>query len=144
MNGAVVVAAGSNQINLNVVIQDDDVAEPSEDSTVTLSGGGGVDLVDAVGVATILDDDVADLSLTTDASPTIVAPGEDITYNIIVSNAGPGDADNVVVEDILAADLEREGELTTDALEVGYRSPSAFIAMFGRTVGLTPRQWAAS
>ncbi len=47
---------------------------------------------------------------------------------------------------ILLAALERLSEgiaVTTVALEMGYESPSAFIAMFRQNLGMTPTQYIA-
>ncbi len=47
----------------------------------------------------------ADLSITKTADPNQVSAGEEITYTITVSNAGPAGASNVIVEDLLAEGL---------------------------------------
>ena len=43
----------------------------------------------------------ADLSIAKSADPTSAPPGETLIYQIVVSNAGPSDAQNVVVSDTL-------------------------------------------
>jgi uncharacterized repeat protein (TIGR01451 family) len=45
--------------------------------------------------------DQADLSIAKVADPDPVSPGQELTYTITVSNAGPDDADGVIVDDTL-------------------------------------------
>lgn len=48
----------------------------------------------------------ADLSLTKDVNIAAPSIGQDVTFTITVANAGPGAANNVVVTDLLPADLD--------------------------------------
>lgn len=47
----------------------------------------------------------ADLALVKTASPTSVAPGDDVVFTLAVTNNGPGDASNVIVTDMLPAEV---------------------------------------
>ncbi|SET87202.1 conserved repeat domain-containing protein [Lacrimispora sphenoides] len=47
----------------------------------------------------------ADVSITKTASPNPVAPGEMITFTLVVSNAGPNTAENVIVNDNISASI---------------------------------------
>jgi len=47
----------------------------------------------------------ADVSITKTASPNPVAPGEVITFTLVVSNAGPNIAENVIVNDNISASI---------------------------------------
>ncbi|MCO6452393.1 MAG: DUF11 domain-containing protein, partial [Caldilineales bacterium] len=47
----------------------------------------------------------ADVSITKSASPNPAVPGGSLSYEIVVSNAGPSDAQNVVVTDTLPTEL---------------------------------------
>ena len=48
----------------------------------------------------------ANISVVKSASPETVYPGDFITYTILVSNAGPSDAENVELADIIPEDIE--------------------------------------
>jgi uncharacterized repeat protein (TIGR01451 family)/CSLREA domain-containing protein len=63
----------------------------------------------------------ADLSLTKTDDPDPVAAGENLTYGITVSNAGPVDATNVIVTDVLSEDVvfEPEGSATACSESAG-------------------------
>ena len=59
----------------------------------------------------------ADLSISKTAVPDPVRPGETLTYTLIVANAGPADAQNVVVldsipSDLIGAEISMDGGLT--------------------------------
>jgi uncharacterized repeat protein (TIGR01451 family) len=59
----------------------------------------------------------ADVSVVKSASPNPVSPGQVLTYRIIVSNAGPSDAENVVLTDavpsgITGAEFSTDGGIT--------------------------------
>ncbi|MGJ0906503.1 SdrD B-like domain-containing protein [Clostridium botulinum] len=61
----------------------------------------------------------ADVSVTKTAAPNPVAPGEILTYTINVSNAGPSNAQNVVLTDaipasIIGAEFSTDGGVTFD------------------------------
>ena len=66
----------------------------------------------------------ADLSITKSDSPDPVTAGEDLTYTLTVDNAGPDDADNVVVTDTLpptasfVSATPSQGSCTHDSGEV--------------------------
>jgi len=47
----------------------------------------------------------ADVSVTKTASPNPVAPGQEITFTLAVSNAGPSTAENVIVNDNISASI---------------------------------------
>ncbi|MDU1322785.1 MAG: SdrD B-like domain-containing protein [Clostridium botulinum] len=47
----------------------------------------------------------ADVSVTKTAAPNPVTPGEILTYTINVSNAGPSNAQNVVLTDVISSDI---------------------------------------
>lgn len=50
-----------------------------------------------------VDPDDVDLVVTKTADPPVAQPGDEVTYTINVHNFGPGDADDVVVTDVLPA-----------------------------------------
>jgi len=56
--------------------------------------------------------DVADLSITKTGVPNPVVAGEQLTYTLTVSNAGPSHARNVVVTDTLPAGVTPTGDVT--------------------------------
>jgi uncharacterized repeat protein (TIGR01451 family) len=64
---------------------------------------------------------VADLSITKTGTPDPVAAGEQLTYTLTVSNAGPSHARNVVVTDTLPAGVTPTGDVTCqwDLIPVG-------------------------
>ena len=47
----------------------------------------------------------ADVSIVKTASPNPVAPGKMLTYTLVVSNAGPNDAQNVIVDDNVSSNI---------------------------------------
>ena len=54
---------------------------------------------------TPIEEEKADVAIVKTASPTTVNPGDTLTYTLVVTNHGPDEAENVVVEDILPAGL---------------------------------------
>ncbi|MFD0590920.1 DUF6923 family protein [Paenibacillus sp. GCM10027627] len=56
---------------------------------------------------------LADISVVKTASPVPVAPGGTLTYTIVVSNAGPNDADQVTLTDAVPSELDN-AEYSTD------------------------------
>jgi uncharacterized repeat protein (TIGR01451 family) len=55
----------------------------------------------------------ADVSVIKTASPNPVAPGQEITFTLVVSNEGPNTAENVIVNDNISASIT-EPEYSTD------------------------------
>ena len=103
--------SGTQQRDITVTFDGNTSAEPNEIITVALSN-----IVPTVGTTdcsplpevsttgTVQDDDSVsgvDLSVVKTASPASVAPGEVISYTITAANAGPDDADSVIVTDAL-------------------------------------------
>jgi uncharacterized repeat protein (TIGR01451 family) len=71
----------------------------------------------------------ADLSVVKTATPKSVVAGESISYNIVVSNAGPSDAVNVVLSDVIPSGLKNvqystDGGATWNAFDGTYNIAS--------------------
>jgi uncharacterized repeat protein (TIGR01451 family) len=78
----------------NTVTGDSDTYDPDPtDNTATVS-------------TTVLAANSADLSVTKNTNTTVAAPGTDIVYTIVLTNAGPDDATTVVLTDTLPAQLQ--------------------------------------
>jgi uncharacterized repeat protein (TIGR01451 family) len=68
----------------------------------------------------------ADLSITTRATPTWGAPGDDVTYTLLVSNAGPAAADGAVLTDPQPVGLDcSTGTLTCGSEAGGAACPAS-------------------
>ncbi|HYH05475.1 MAG TPA: Calx-beta domain-containing protein [Thermoanaerobaculia bacterium] len=103
-SGTLIINPGSltGQITVNAI---GEVAfEPNESFFVNLTNPTNATIADAQGLGTITNDDgpVADLSITKTGSPG-VRPGGLIQYTITVANAGPQQATDVIVTDVLPA-----------------------------------------
>ncbi len=76
---------------------------PVNTSIATISSDANTANNNANGITTIIP--VADLSITKSDNPDPVLPGQNLTYTITVNNAGPSDAQNVVVTDTLPPEV---------------------------------------
>ena len=97
------IAAGASSTTFDVTVNGDTSDEPNETFFVNVTNVSGASVSDGHGMGTIRNDDApatsADLSVTTMDSPDPVAIGNDITYTIIVTNAGPDTATSAVLLD---------------------------------------------
>jgi uncharacterized repeat protein (TIGR01451 family) len=102
--GTLIFAPGDVSETITVSVIGDLAFEDNEVFFISFTGEIGATLLDRQGFGTIVNDDgpVADVSITKGAPGTAV-PGSQITYNILVSNAGPQTASNVVVTDTIPA-----------------------------------------
>ena len=103
--GTLTIAAGS--LNATVPVLDNDVHEPDETFTVTLSNAVHAEISDSEGTATIVDDDpltVGVVGLAKEALETRVTDAGNVrsVFRIIVANLGDGAADQVQVSDDLS------------------------------------------
>jgi len=90
LQGQVQLFARDSFVNTTSVfsdITDPDTTDNTSDITITIT-------------------ESADLSVVKSASPSPVGTGDILTYTLLVSNAGPSDADNVIVEDVVSDDIE--------------------------------------
>ncbi|HYC90309.1 MAG TPA: Calx-beta domain-containing protein [Thermoanaerobaculia bacterium] len=103
-SGNLIIPAGSLTGTIVVDVIGDTAFEPNETFFVNLTTATGGTIVDNQGQGTIVNDDgpVADVSITK-SGPTAARPNTPITYAIVVSNAGPQAASNVVVTDTIPA-----------------------------------------
>ncbi|MGK6352367.1 Calx-beta domain-containing protein [Parapedobacter sp. DT-150] len=102
--GTAVIKAGNNSIKVPVSILDDDLSEPAETVTVTLSEATSSGIPVIIGTANsatinIADDDerTPDLTVTVSVDNATPMAGERVVFTIEVSNAGPDDATGVTV-----------------------------------------------
>lgn len=97
------IPEGSSTFDFAVTVNGDSVVEPDETFFVNVTNVTGATVGDGQGLGTIQNDDSppasADVSLTKSDSPDPVAIGNDITYTIHVTNAGPDAANNAVLAD---------------------------------------------
>ena len=106
--GTLTIAAGQTQGTIAIVIRGDTVTEPNETLFVNLSNATGATIAVGQGRITIVDDDVvvpprADLRVTQTVNPSAVAVGQTAVFTITVTNGGPSNATNVVLDDTLPA-----------------------------------------
>jgi uncharacterized repeat protein (TIGR01451 family) len=101
VSGLTFIPAGQTTLALTFHVAGDTVPEPDETFFVNVSSLNAT-VADNQGLATILNDEGADLSLTK-SGPGSVAFGAQIPYNLTASNAGPDVATNVTVTDTLPA-----------------------------------------
>ncbi|HZN45804.1 MAG TPA: Calx-beta domain-containing protein [Nitrospiraceae bacterium] len=101
INGTGSIAQNGTSTTVSVTVKGDTDSEPNETFFVNLSGVTGATVNDGQGLGTIMNDDApaasADLSVSKNDSPDPVAIGNDITYTITVTNAGPDAAVNAVL-----------------------------------------------
>lgn len=103
-SGTLTFAPNDQSETITVTLLSDAAFEGDETFTVTLSNPSPtVAIADGTATGTILDDDagVADLTLTITRSPDNPAPGDPVTYTLVVTNNGPQTATGVVVSNDL-------------------------------------------
>ncbi len=106
-SGTLTFTPGDTSETITVTVAGDTSIEPTETFNVVLSNAPLAAITDATGQGTITNDDVApvaDLSLTkavVGSGPFVV--GQNATFTITLSNAGPDAAANATVTDILPA-----------------------------------------
>ncbi len=81
-------------------------------NTATITDAQGITATDEVTVPVV---SLADVIVEKSASPSPVVAGETLTYTLVVSNAGPSDAQNVVLTDVLPVELTLAGCSATGA-----------------------------
>ncbi len=92
----------TQQLTVNVI--GDTTLEPNETFFVNLSNATNAAITDGQGLGTIINDEPsADLSITKTSNATTFLPGQQVTYTITVTNAGPSAATGVTVTDVLPA-----------------------------------------
>ncbi|PKO14023.1 hypothetical protein CVU37_14980, partial [candidate division BRC1 bacterium HGW-BRC1-1] len=102
--------------SVTVTITVETVAEgPTSNTAVVDSSTTDIDTTDNTTTPPVTVDVVpgADLQVTKTASTNFIAQGQQVTYQVVVTNAGPSTADNVVVTDTLASGLDFVGASTT-------------------------------
>jgi uncharacterized repeat protein (TIGR01451 family) len=104
------IPAGQQNFTFDVTVNNDAAVEPDEKFFVNVTNVSGAAVTKGQGVGTIQNDDVAatpeaNLSITKTDSPDPVPSGNNMTYTLTVTNAGPNAAQNVVVTDNLPANL---------------------------------------
>ncbi|WP_346288678.1 IPTL-CTERM sorting domain-containing protein [Zoogloea sp.] len=98
------IPAGSSTYTFSVSVAGDTAVEVNETFFVNVTNVTGAVVTDGQGQGTIVNDDIeADLSITKTDGVTTVMPGASVTYTIIASNAGPGNAPGTVVADTFPA-----------------------------------------
>ena len=92
-NGSLTFGAGEYSKTFTVTVTGDDVVEPDETFTVTLSNASGATITDATGTGTITDDDGLPSLSIADASVTEGARGEIVTmrFTVTLSPAAEGE-----------------------------------------------------
>ena len=107
-SGTLTFNPGDTSETITVLVNGDTTIEPVETFTVVLSGAAQATISQGTGTGTIQNDDIApstaDLSVTKvlNGTPPLTA-GNNATFTITVSNAGPGTATNVHVLDTIPA-----------------------------------------
>jgi uncharacterized repeat protein (TIGR01451 family) len=104
-SGTATLAPLATSTTVVVATTADTAFEPDETFFVNLTNPVGAAVGDNQAVGTILNDDpqVANLGISKTANPMAYAPGQQITFTITVTNAGPDSAVNTVVTDVLPA-----------------------------------------
>jgi uncharacterized repeat protein (TIGR01451 family) len=106
----ITIPASQTTVNIPVTVLGDEVSEPQETFTATISisnvNNQQVTISQASASATINDEDIADLVITKTAGNTEPNVGGNITFTIKVRNDGPGKAFSVVMTDILPSGYE--------------------------------------
>ncbi|HRJ41952.1 MAG TPA: Calx-beta domain-containing protein, partial [Caldilineaceae bacterium] len=107
--------AGSR--SLTVTVNGDLYVEADETFDLNLTGlsGNGQTLfvTDGQGSGTILNDDFADVTISKAVWPTLVEPGQALTYTLHFTNSGNGIATGVTVTDALPSDVTATGVLSS-------------------------------
>jgi hypothetical protein len=107
-SGVATITAGTLTTTITVAVTGDTTFEPDETFFVNLTGATNAAITDNQGLGTILNDDeaplfAADLSIGKTADTTTFVPGQQVTYTITVTNAGPEAATSLTVTDVLPA-----------------------------------------
>ncbi|MFA5814863.1 MAG: Calx-beta domain-containing protein [Bacteroidales bacterium] len=106
---SVIILAGHTSVNIPVDILGDLISEPTESFTGStyLSNGNGqlVSITTSSAAGNILDDDIADLTITKTCSTDPVISGQNLTYAIKVENLGSNIAQDISLTDILPPGL---------------------------------------
>lgn len=93
-SGTLTFNPGVTSQTLSVAINGDTTVEPNETFLVNLSNAVNATFASTQGTGTIQNDDAsADLSISVTDSPDPVNPGQNLTYVVTLTNAGPSNAD---------------------------------------------------
>jgi uncharacterized repeat protein (TIGR01451 family)/CSLREA domain-containing protein len=102
--GSLTFAPGVMSQSITVTVLGDTLAEANETFLVNLTGETNAILLDNQGLGTITDDDGAViLAITKSANPSVVLPGDAITYTLVVTNSGSITATSALISDNLPA-----------------------------------------
>ena len=107
-DGTILTRYGNGNVNLNPVIVGISAGDPETHLIATHSSESGpISLTNAQSLTFALKNPppppIADLSVSVTESPDPIVPGQNLTYNIQVSNLGPSPADEVVMTNVLPA-----------------------------------------
>jgi uncharacterized repeat protein (TIGR01451 family) len=100
-----VIAAGSIAPPITVTVSIPGSASGAFNNTASIAGGGDSDTTDSVASDTLTVQAAAELSVQKSADTLTPAVGQNVTFTIVLSNAGPSTATNVVLRDLLPAGL---------------------------------------
>ena len=89
-SGSLTIDAGQRQATVTVDLVNDDVAENAETFRLEVSSAVNADLDDAVGIATITDDDGPPQILAEDPADVYEGPGASVTFRVSLSRAAAG------------------------------------------------------
>jgi len=104
-SGTATITAGNPSTTITVPVLGDTAFEPNETFTVDLSAPVNATINDGQGLGTITNEDLpnSNLGVTKTANVPTFTPGQQITFTITVSNAGPDAATATTVTDVLPA-----------------------------------------
>ena len=132
-SGTLTIPAGQTTAEIVIDIVSDEVQESDEGFSVVLSDPFNAIFIDGDGAGTILDDDIPALSVTkTDtlsldrAGDGDVSPGDQVTYEVVVSNVGSGLATGIVLDDTIPTHTTLvAGSVTTTQGSINSEDPLA-------------------
>jgi len=123
--GALTAAGATSTATLTIVATVQDAGALTNTASVTTSDQPDPNSTNNSASASLNGNPLADLAVTK-SGPATVTPGNDVVYTIVVTNNGPSDAVNVVVDDPTPADLTFVGN--AGACESAYPCTIAALA----------------